>query len=348
MIRRAVVTGVAFVTLALAPPASAQQRQTPAQLQQSIADLRAAEGRIQAIGWKLATANAPFCAAARPAIGLVLMDAGAWPQPDKVRTALKLSGPIAAQAVPPGSPAAMAELKPGAEIVSIAGQAIADLPAPRSPDWKRLAGLHDRIDAALASAGTVEIAWRTAQGQDKRASIAGVPACPSRFEVLSDSDRALADGTRVIIGRNFAGFGYAEEEFAAALAHELAHNILEHRLWLGTNGRNQNNIRMTEREADRMMPWLMANAGYPADAARRFMARWGPVHAGGIFRVRTHDGWDERAGFIAAELPRIAGSQARGGQANWLRDFARDTHPAADAPASAPVAGSAEGAGVSR
>ena len=81
MIRRAVVTGVAFVTLALAPPASAQQRQTPAQLQQSIADLRAAEGRIQAIGWKLATANAPFCAAARPAIGLVLMDAGAWPQP---------------------------------------------------------------------------------------------------------------------------------------------------------------------------------------------------------------------------------------------------------------------------
>ena len=110
---------------------------------------------------------------------------------------------------------------------------------------------------------------------------------------------------------------------AAALAHELAHNLLAHRAWLRKEGRTVGNIRQTEREADRLMPWLLANAGYDPAAAARFFRQWGPRHGGWIFRARTHDGWDERAEFVTAELPKIAAMRAAGGMADWRTGFAR-------------------------
>src|SRR3546814_7966027 len=60
----------------------------------------------------------------------------------------------------------------------------------------------------------------------------------------------FADGARVQIGREFPGFAYPQEELAAAIAHELAHNLLGHRAWLDGNGRNMASVRLTEREAE--------------------------------------------------------------------------------------------------
>ena len=80
---------------------------------------------------------------------------------------------------------------------------------------------------------------------------------------------------------------------------------------------------MTEREADRLMPWLLANAGYDPAAALRFMERWGPHHDGGIFRKRTHDGWDERADAIAAEVAIVSTEMAASGSADWRKLFQR-------------------------
>ena len=49
---------------------------------------------------------------------------------------------------------------------------------------------------------------------------------------------------------------------AAVLAHEFAHNVLKHRAWHEANGgRKRASVRLTEREADRLSPWLLANAG---------------------------------------------------------------------------------------
>jgi len=98
-------------------------------------------------------------------------------------------------------------------------------------------------------------------------------------------------------------------------------------MWLEREGRGRRNIRLTEREADRLMPWLLANAGYQPSAASRFMARWGPDHSGGIFRKRSHDGWDERLEFIEAELVQIDKVRHADGSADWHSHFRRDIDP---------------------
>ncbi|WP_198152654.1 PDZ domain-containing protein [Tsuneonella dongtanensis] len=286
--------------------------------------LQAEDLRLQSIGWRLATGNAAYCDA-RPAIGLLLQDMANYTEPARMRAAAGIAGDIAVQVVVPGSPAARAGLDANAEILAIDGRSMADLPPVKAGDWQRLTALHDGIDAALAANGKVRIAWRGAEGRLREETIAGVPACPSRFELLDSGGRAVADGKRVLIGRKFAGFEYGEDEIAAAIAHEFAHNLLSHKLWLRKVGRKQKNIRTSEREADRMMPWLLANAGYDPQAAVRFFERWGPGNDGWIFRARTHDGWDERAEGVAAEIEGMQSLVQPGGQADWRRHFRRET-----------------------
>jgi hypothetical protein len=279
--------------------------------------------RLQSLGWRLAVANAPYCEHAAPAIGLLLQDMANYAEPERMRAAAGIVGDVAVEAAVPGSPAALAGLAANDEIVGIDGREMSALPPAKANSWQRLAGLHDAIDAALARDGGVRIVWRSANGAAREAVIAGTLACPTRFELLDGGGRAVADGKRVVFGRRFAGFGLAEDEIAAAIGHELAHNLLAHRAWLHGR-RTPKNIRLTEREADRLMPWLLANAGYDPAAAVRFFKKWGPGNDGWIFRAPTHDGWDERAEYAAAELPKIAALKAAGQPADWRTHFERE------------------------
>lgn len=310
--------------LACLPLAVAPVRAASADDRAALAELQAGDLRLQSVGWKLARGNAPFCAGAHPAIGLLLQDMANYGDPAAMRAAAGIAGDIAVEAVVPGSPAAQAGLAPNDEILAIGAQPMAALPPAKPGDWQRLTGLHDRVDSELARDGAVRIEWRAAaDGAVHSAQIAGVPVCPSRFELLASGSKAEAEGKRVLIGIDFVGVGYSEPVFAAALAHELAHNLFAHKAWLEQAGRKQRNIRLTEREADRLMPWLLANAGYDPQAAVTFFRKWGPGHDGWIFRSRTHDGWDERAQFVAAEIPAIERLMASEGHADWRRHFVR-------------------------
>jgi hypothetical protein len=314
----------ALAAAALVPQAA---HASPADNRAGLLSLQADDLRLQSVGWRLATANAPFCDNAAPAIGLLLQDMANYAEPAPMRAAAGIRGDVAVEAAVPGAPAALAGLAANDEILSIDGRSMSDLPRARANDWKRLANLHDMIDAALARDGAVRIMWRDQGGAVHDAAIAGVAACPTRFELLDGGGRAVADGKRVIFGRKFAGFGLAPDEIAAAVAHELAHNLLAHRKWLGSVGRRAKNIRLTEREADRLMPWLLANAGYDPAAAVRFFRKWGPGNDGWIFRAPTHDGWDERAEFVTGELPKIAALTATGQLADWRAHFERSAGP---------------------
>lgn len=316
--RWAGMLGPALLALAASPAFAG-----PAEDRAALQSLRADDARLQAIGWNLATGNASFCDA-RPAIGLLVQDMANFSDPAGVRAAAGIAGDVAAQAVVPGSPAALAGIEAGDEIVSIDGRAMADLPPVKPGDWRRLYGLFDAVDAALDRGGSVQIGWRDAEGMHE-ASIAGVPACRTRFELLDGSANAVAEGKRVVIGRKFAGFGYPDDLFAAAVAHEVAHNLLAHRAWLNSTGRTRANIRTTEDEADRLTPWLLANAGYDPKSAVRLFERWGPKNGGGLFRSRNHAGWHERAIAIAAEIGRMTPLRDAGGRANWREHFVRTT-----------------------
>jgi hypothetical protein len=318
-----VIRRFALIALAAAALVPQQAHAGLAEDRAGLLSLQADDLRLQSVGWRLTTANAPFCDNAAPAIGLLLQDMANYAQPARMRAAAGIAGDVAVEVAVPGAPAALAGLSANDEILSIDGRAMADLPRARANDWKRLTSLHDMIDEALARDGAVRIAWRDARGVVHDASIAGVPACPTRFELLDGGGRAVADGKRVVFGRKFSGFGLEPDEIAAAVAHELAHNLLAHRAWL-SGQRTTRNIRLTEREADRLMPWLLANAGYDPAAAVRFFHKWGPGNDGWIFRAPTHDGWDERAEFAAAELPKIAALAANGAPADWRMHFERE------------------------
>ncbi|MEP7222326.1 MAG: hypothetical protein ABI673_06615 [Novosphingobium sp.] len=279
--------------------------------------LQADDGRMQDIAFRLVTANASFCAHQQPTAGLLLLDVRNFSQPDAVRAALNIAGDFAVEAVAAGSPANKTGLKVGEEVVVVADLALASLPAARSGDFARLAKVHDRIDDELARHGalTIGLAGRSD-------TLPGVPACRSRFELLTDGDRAVADGARVLISREALARAASVDEAAFLLAHELAHNVLDHRARLDASGRSSAAVRQTEREADRLGLWLMANAGYNPAAAPAFMRRYGPKGLLALVQEPTHDRAPDRARMLEAELAVMASAPVdSAGHRDWRARF---------------------------
>jgi hypothetical protein len=285
-----------------------------------------ADQRLQDVGWQLARGNVAFCPKVIPSIGLQLQDMASYGAPAIARTALGLKGDFAVQTAARGSPAAaVGAFTRNREVNRIVALDPNRLDAGERLDWQRLQQVHVHAESILRITGSIAIGF--ADGGE--AYVESVPVCATRFELLGAGKTAVADGARVVIGIDFPAFAYAEPEFAGVVAHELAHNVLGHDEWLDRNGRSNKNVRRTEREADRLMPWLLANAGYDPAAAVAFWEQWGRKHDSALLSLRTkHDGWDERAEFVAAELPQITALMAREGKADWRVHFRREIDPA--------------------
>lgn len=284
-----------------------------------------ADQRLQDVGWQLARGNVAFCPKVVPSIGLQLQDMASYGALQIARTALGLKGDFAVETAARGSPAAASGVfQRNREIAALDRFDPNIWPTGGAMDWQRLVRAHDHVEAMLAEHGGIAI--RFADGAEAR--LQPVEVCATRFELLGEGRTAVADGSRVVIGIDFPAFAYDEPVFAGVVAHELAHNVLEHDAWLDRNGRSRRHVRRTEREADRLIPWLLANAGYDPAAGVTFMTQWGSRHDAGWLMLRKHDGWDERAEFIAAELPTIAALMACEGRADWRTHFRREIDPA--------------------
>ncbi len=324
--RRALLAGAAT---ALLPALLAAQPAPPAidyaAERAAIGRFQDADQRLQDVGWSLARGNLGFCPKVVPSVGLQLQDMASYGAPAIARKALGLTGDFAVQTAARGSPAALAGgVMRNREIIRLERLDPNTWPAGKAMDWQRLVWAHDHVEVMLAEHGGIALGF--ADGAEVR--LQPVEVCATRFELMGEGDKAVADGNRVVIGIDFPAFAYDEPEFAALVAHEFAHNVLGHDAWLDRNGRSRRHVRRTEREADRLMPWLLANAGYDPAAAARFWRQWGKKHDAGLLMIRKHDGWDEREEFVAAELPVIAGLMAREGRADWSRHFRREIDPA--------------------
>ena len=299
---------------------------TATDLPSDFVELRAKDERVQRLGYRLSTGNAAFCTNTLPSLGLFLHDVAAYGYADGLRDAFMLTGDIAVHVVVPGGPADGA-LRGGESIARIGGADLSTLAFDRDKKWQRLVAVNELLEADLADDGRASFGLPGG----RIVELAGTPACATRYEVADIKKRAAADGERVVIGDEFPGFAYADPEFAAVIAHELAHNVLGHRALLDAQGRKRKLVRATEREADRLAPWLLANAGFDPAASLRFMQTWGPDHSGGwLLRKRTHDGWDERAETIAAEVALVTARMAADGKADWATHFAREPETQAD------------------
>lgn len=287
-----------------------------------LAKLRAADQRVLSVGYRLATSNAPFCQVTESSIGMTLHHIGQYGDADAARTTFGFARDYAVLALVPGGPAATAGVLLDDAVAAFNGKPLQasaaeleaiDQPAPYRPvAW---------ADATLRSAlgnGPVSL---TLQRDSAAVDVAltGTPACRSRFELRPTGEYgASADGDIVGITSAMLGFMVDDDELAAILAHELAHNILEHRKRLNAAGiqrglmqqlgRNARLTLETEIEADRLSIWLMANAGYDPSGAVRFWTRYGKQRGKGIFSAPTHYRWKKRVALFEEEMARLAGA----------------------------------------
>jgi Zn-dependent protease with chaperone function len=213
---------------------------------------------------------------------------------------------VAVEAVIEGSPAAQAGIQADDTLLAIGPAQF----APADPRAKASTAALIKAAAQVAALPPdlpLEIRG-VRDGVGYTRTVAPIPACRTRFEVVIESGfEAQADGEMVQLSSRFL-YDYPEDQVAAAMAHELAHNVLHHRERLEAQGvsygllaglgRNVRYFRQTEIEADILSVSLLANAGYDPNAAVRFWSDFGPKHASGILLSRSHPAWRDRLATI--------------------------------------------------
>jgi hypothetical protein len=291
----------------------------------ALSALAAQDLRVATVAFRLLTSAGPLCPDKVPVTGLLVHELRQYAvalRPAAVR-AFGFAGLPVVLSVVPGSPAARAALIVGDAIVTVDGVDVARSPVPdrRAPSEEGTEALESRLAAALPR-GAVSIAVERA-GIVRQMQIEPVQACDSTVQLEPGRRyKAWSDGRAVAITSALAVAAEADDELAAVIGHEIAHNILHHAAILRAQGVTRGlasrigakarKVRQAESEADLLGLYLAARAGYDAAAAPRFWARFGPTHGGGIFADATHPSWRERKAALAQAAAKIADQVRRG------------------------------------
>lgn len=300
---------------------------TPGVRAASVEDLRALQtldSRATDIGYRLATAASALCRGGEPLAGVALHDAGQYDPAVRgaVRRTFGLEGDaMGVLAVAKGGPAEAAGLLPDDIVIAIDAVPLALPPVAKMATTLRRDAALDLLDRALADGPTTITVSRGSQQLTLRLTPAR--GCASRVEIVPGSGmNAGANGRTVSIDGRLANFVEDKDELAAVIAHEMAHNILNHRQLLDSLGvkggllsaigRNAARIRCTEVEADHVGTYLMARAGFDMSAALRFWARFASRGLPAFLRDPTHPSPAERQARIAGTISEIETKRAAG------------------------------------
>ena len=307
--------------LAAALPGAA--RAQDARLGEQLVAMRALDARVASIGYRLAVGSLDLCAERQWLPGFAVHDLsqyrGAWREA-AIRSLGLGDGP-AVLAIVPGSPAERAGLRTDDVLVGIDG-------TPPSPEPERaaagtfdvMAQVLDTLEAAFAD-GSARLDIERA-GRRQTLAVAAQAGCATRFQLIpSQRLNALADGRYVQVTTAIGNYVENDDELAAILAHELAHNALRHRArldaagvdrgLLGHFGRSARLVRATEVEADRLSVYLLDRAGYDPEAAVRFWQRFGGGVLG-LFNGTHHPSARRRIQSFREEIARIRQARAAG------------------------------------
>ncbi len=277
--------------------------------------LRETDERVVSTGYRLLAANTLFCKNKIWNAGWQLHTLSDYGGNEDAARAYNLrDGFTGIAAVAANSPAERAGFKTGdllqitdKQIKPVSGkQAVSSAIAfrPNLPVEERpaISGLGLLIKRIQPMPGEINIALQ--------------PTCASRFQVEPSRKRgASADGELVSITSTLAELTRDDDELATILAHEIAHNLLQHpqrleaanisRGLLGQVNGDAAKIRQTEIEADRLSVWLMANAGYDVTATIRFWTFYGKKYGKGIFSAPTHFRWKKRVALFEEEIAKL-------------------------------------------
>lgn len=242
--------------------------------------LTATDRRVGPIYDRLARANVHLCPDTAPSAGWTLHAAAQYSPAlrkfAEVRYGLRGDLPGVLD-VSPGSPAAQAGLASGDLILALDGTQLLDGGVPTAARYQGLARNLTRLEGGLSSGRarlTIQRGLQTFEAEIE-------PRLSCSYPIQVDPANTLyakADGQRVYISTAMAAQAASDDELAMILAHELAHNILQHH-------RNSAVLKLlpwrsgaAEREADRLGLYLVARAGFRSENAIEFWRHYGEAN----------------------------------------------------------------------
>lgn len=277
--------------------------------------LRELDERVLTVGHRLAVGAVQLCSRRQWHPGFAIHDLSQYPRSGHAEAARLFGlrrGP-AVLAVVQGAPAEQAGLRRDDILIEADHQPLPRAPQDAENDFLPTERIMDALDTAFAD-GTARLTAARGNGR-VTISVTARLGCFSRFQVIPSTElNAKADGTYVQLTSAIAQLAGDEDELAAMIAHELAHNILRHRARLDAagidrgrrehTGRTARLIRATEIEADRFAVYLLDRAGYDVRGAVRWWQRLGSRSAG-VIPTGTHPEWRQRVASAQREIALI-------------------------------------------
>ena len=290
--------------------------------QQSLLGMRALDTKVATIGHRLAVGSVDLCRERQWLFGFAVHDLSQYGR-DYRQAAIRAFGLDRGPgilALAEAGPAARAGVHLDDIIVSADGAPMPAAAATGERTFDRAERILDLLEQAFAD-GRAELGLLR-HGERLEIVVAADQGCATRFQLIpSRRLNARADGRYVQVTTAIAQYVQDDQELAAVLAHEFAHNVLHHRDrldeanvargFLGNFGRNARRIRETEAEADRLSVYLLERAGYDPEAAVRFWERFGRRGLN-FLGSPTHPNWRARVASFQAEIRRIREARSAG------------------------------------
>ena len=202
-------------------------------------------------------------------------------------------------AVAPGSPAQIAGLLPGDQIMAIDSQPINEIKARTKNPALLGDAILDRI--ALVPSGQHLSLSIMRKGDVKMIAVSPVAICAGRTSVETRKGFDLrSDSVNVAIGIDSIAMMPSDDELALLLGHEYGHVFDRH-----AESHNVGAIRAQEVQADLMGAALAKCAGYDVSRGLQFWARYRKRPLGWLMADPTHGSIKARMERIASEAPAV-------------------------------------------
>jgi beta-barrel assembly-enhancing protease len=269
--------------------------------------LQQEDQRIASIAYRLMSANAALCSKTVPLAGFAIHDLNQYAPNVRAEAAraFGLSSGPGVLAVASSSPAARAGLQPNDIITSVGGVTLASGQKKRRASFDTVQSAESIINRALANppvtigrAGKPVVSFRPDIG------------CASQVQVMPGRKlNASADGETIQLTTALIAFAGNDDAVATVIAHELAHNVLEHRKVIKSKALT---VRETETEADYWGMYFLIRAGFDGNRAIDFWDRFEAKTNKGWLADGTHPGKKERLAFVRQVLADIREEQKSG------------------------------------